>query len=156
MFHHRSALLLLSSLLLSSQAPAQISAPAPAMQEPATLSLAQAQRLALERNPDLRAALSAVRGAQAATRTADNAPNPVLTLQTMNINPAQGIGSGSLRAKAIDSAIRIDQQIERGGKRELRVRNAQFLEQAARADLGEVRRQLRLAVAQAYYDLLAA
>ena len=55
-----------------------------------------------------------------------------------------------------DSSVRIDQQIERGGKRALRVDNAQYLEQASRADLADVRRQLKLAVAQAYYDLLSA
>ena len=121
-----------------------------------SLRLEQAQRIAIESNHDVRLALASVQAAQAAIQAADTAPNPVLTLQTMNINPGQGIGPGPLRAKAVDSTIRIDQQIERGGKRALRVSNAQYLEQATRADLGEVQRQLRLAVAQAYYDLLAA
>jgi cobalt-zinc-cadmium efflux system outer membrane protein len=133
---------------------------APAWPQQATdgmaLGLAQAQRLAVDGNHDLRLALAAVQAAQAAIQAADTAPNPVLTLQGMNINPSQGIGAGPLRGKAIDSSVRIDQQIERGGKRALRVDNAQQLEQATRADLAEVRRQLRLAVAQAYYDLLAA
>ena len=120
------------------------------------LALAEAQRLATDGSHDLRLALAQVQAAQAAIQQADTAPNPVLTLQTMNINQSQGIGAGSLRAKAVDSSVRVDLPIERGGKRELRVVNAQFLEQATRADLGEVRRQLRLAVAQAYYDLLAA
>jgi cobalt-zinc-cadmium efflux system outer membrane protein len=121
-----------------------------------SLHLEQAQRIAIESNPDVRLALASVQAAQAAIQAADTAPNPVLTLQTMNINPSQGIGSGPLRAKAVDSTVRIDQQIERGGKRALRVSNAQYLEQASRADLVEAQRQLRLAVAQAYYDLLAA
>ena len=122
----------------------------------AQLRLADAQALALQRNPDLRIALAAVQSARAAIASADTAPNPVLTLQTMGVNPSTGVGPGSLRSKAVDSAIRIDQQFERGGKRELRVRNAQLLEQAAREDASDVRRQLKLAVAQAYYDLLAA
>lgn len=112
--------------------------------------------MAVEGNYDLRLALAAVQGAQAAIQAADTAPNPLLTLQTLNINPSQGVGAGPLRGKAVDSSVRIDQQIERGGKRALRVDNAQYLEQASRADLAEVRRQLKLAVAQAYYDLLAA
>ena len=120
------------------------------------LALAEAQRLATDGSHDLRLALAQVQAAQAAIAQADTAPNPVMTLQTMNINQSQGIGSGSLRSKAVDSSVRVDLPIERGGKRELRVVNAQFLEQASRADLGEVRRQLRLAVTQAYYDLLAA
>lgn len=122
----------------------------------AGLRLDDVQRMAIESNHDLRLALSAVQSAQAAIQTADNAPNPVLTLQTMNINGAQGIGSGPLRSKAVDSTVRLDQQIERGGKRALRIDNAQYLEQASRADLADVRRQLRVAVTQAYYDLLAA
>src|SRR5512133_2182627 len=130
--------------------------PARSQQAGGGLRLEQAQQMAVEGNHDLRLALAAVQAAQAAIQAADTAPNPVLTLQGMNINPSQGIGAGPLRAKAIDSSVRIDQQIERGGKRALRVDNAQYLEQASRADLAEVRRQLTLAVAQAYYDLLSA
>src|SRR5512146_1603090 len=78
------------------------------------LSLAQAQRLAIGGNHDLRLALAAVQAAQAGIQAADTAPNPVLTLQGMNINPSQGIGAGPVRGKAIDSSVRIDQQIERG------------------------------------------
>jgi len=120
------------------------------------LRLEEAQRIALDGNHDLRLALTALRNAQAGVRSADVGPNPLLTLQTININPAQGVGSGPLRNKAVDTTVRLDQQIERGGKRALRVENAQLLEQAARNDLGDVRRQMRLAVAQAYYDLLEA
>jgi cobalt-zinc-cadmium efflux system outer membrane protein len=125
-------------------------------QEAGGLRLEEAQRMAVAGNHDLRLALAAVQAAQAAIQTADTAPNPLLTLQTININPSQGIGAGPLRGKAVDSTVRIDQQIERGGKRALRIDNAQYLEQASRADLADVRRQLGLAVAQAYYDLLAA
>jgi cobalt-zinc-cadmium efflux system outer membrane protein len=146
------ALLALLPLLALPAAPAA----AQTLFDPAALRLADAQAMALERNPDLRIALAALVSARAAIASADTAPNPVLTLQTMGVSPSAGVGPGGLRSKAIDSAIRIDQQFERGGKRELRVRNAQFLEQAAREDLSDVRRQLKLAVAQAYYDLLAA
>jgi cobalt-zinc-cadmium efflux system outer membrane protein len=97
-----------------------------------------------------------VAGAGAQVTSAAAAPNPVLTLQTMNINPAAGIGAGSLRSKTVDSTVRVDQLIERGGKRALRTRAAERLEDAARADLDDVRRQLRRDVAAAYYDLLAA
>lgn len=146
------ALLALLPLLLLPAAPSAAQTPF----DPTALRLADAERAALERNPDLRIALSAVSAARAAIATADTAPNPVLTVQTMGISPSAGIGPGGLRSKAVDSAIRIDQQFERGGKRALRVRNAQFLERAAREDASDVRRQLKLAVAQAYYDLLAA
>jgi outer membrane protein, heavy metal efflux system len=120
------------------------------------LRLDEALALAYGRNHDLKSAAIAVDSAAAGVTSAAAAPNPVLTLQTMNINPAAGIGAGSLRSKTVDSAVRIDQLIERGGKRQLRTAAAERLEQAARADLADARRQLRRDVAGAYYDLLAA
>lgn len=120
------------------------------------LRLDEALALAYGRNHDLKSAAIAVDSAAAAVTSASAAPNPVLTLQTMNINPAAGIGSGPLRSKTVDSAVRVDQLIERGGKRRLRAAAAGQLEQAARFDLADARRQLRRDVAGAYYDLLAA
>lgn len=120
------------------------------------LHLDEALALAYGRNHDLKSAAIAVDSAAAAVTSAAAAPNPVLTLQTMNINPAAGIGSGPLRSKTVDSAVRVDQLIERGGKRRLRATAAGQLEQAARFDLADARRQLRRDVAGAYYDLLAA
>jgi cobalt-zinc-cadmium efflux system outer membrane protein len=120
------------------------------------LRLDEAIALAEQHNHDARLAAIGVAGAGAQVTSAAAAPNPVLTLQTMNINPAAGIGAGSLRSKTVDSTVRVDQLIERGGKRALRTRAAERLEDAARADLDDVRRQLRRDVAAAYYDLLAA
>jgi cobalt-zinc-cadmium efflux system outer membrane protein len=120
------------------------------------LRLDEALALAYGRNHDLKSAAIAADSAAAAVTSAAAAPNPVLTLQTMNINPAAGIGSGPLRSKTVDSAVRVDQLIERGGKRRLRAAAAGQLEQAARFDLADARRQLRRDVAGAYYDLLAA
>jgi cobalt-zinc-cadmium efflux system outer membrane protein len=121
-----------------------------------SLHLDEALALAYARNHDLRTAAIAVDSAAAAVTSAAAPPNPTLTLQTMNINPAAGIGSGPLRSKTVDSAVRIDQLIERGGKRRLRTVAAEQLERAAHADLAEARRQLRRDVGSAYYDLLAA
>jgi cobalt-zinc-cadmium efflux system outer membrane protein len=120
------------------------------------LTLSQAIGIAIERNHDIKLSTLAIRSAQAATVIANTAPNPTLSVQTSGINPKLGIGAGSLRNKTIDTTIRIDQVIERGGKRELRTKNASFLEQASRDDLNEARRQLRMIVSHAYYDLLAA
>lgn len=120
------------------------------------LRLDEALALAYARNHDLKSAAIAIDSAAAAVTSAAAAPNPVLTLQTMNINPAAGIGSGPLRSKTVDSAVRVDQLIERGGKRRLRAAAAGQLEQAARFDLADARRQLGRDVAAAYYDLLAA
>ena len=119
------------------------------------LSLPLAQQLAQQNNRDLRLARVAVQSAAAGKIIAGAAPNPVLSWQTGNINPQAGIGSGSLRSKTVDSTVRIDQLIERGGKRGLRLENASHLEQAARLDEQDTARQLRAQVAKAYYDVLA-
>jgi len=120
------------------------------------LTLTQAIARASEHNNDTRLAALAVEGAQAAGLSAAAPPNPTLTLQSFNINRGLGVGSGKLRDKTVDSAVRIDQLIERGGKRELRVANAGHLERAARDDLRDSQRQLRLQVSLAYYDWQAA
>ncbi|MGZ5182997.1 MAG: TolC family protein [Ramlibacter sp.] len=121
-----------------------------------TLHLDEALALARDRNHDLKSAAIAVDSAAAAVTSAAAAPNPALTLQTSGINPAAGIGAGPLRSKTVDSAVRIDQLIERGGKRRLRTAAAEQLAHAARADHADTQRQLRRDVAAAYYDLLAA
>jgi len=120
------------------------------------LTLKEALKLAQEHNPDLRQAELAVEGAQANVTIAGAAPNPVLTLQSFNINPNAGVGAGSLRSKTVDSAVRVDQLIERGGKRALRVENAGLLASASADDARDTQRQVALLVAQAYYDLMAA
>lgn len=129
---------------------------APAAAQSQAISLQQAMQRALEHNPDLRLATLGVDGANAAVTIAGAPPNPVLTLQSFNINPNAGVGAGNLRSKTVDSAVRVDQLIERGGKRELRLENAGSLAEASVSDLRETRRQVRLLVGQAYYDLLAA
>ena len=121
-----------------------------------SLGLEQLQRIALERNHDVRVSALAAESAAAAVTSAAAAPNPMLTLQTMNINPGLGVGAGSLRSKTVDSSVRIDQLLERGGKRDLRRDSALHQAEGAREDVREARRQLRLAVSQAYYDALAA
>lgn len=120
------------------------------------LDLRQAGALALAHNADLRLAALDAAGAEAGVTVAGAAPNPTLTLQSFNINPNAGVGAGSLRNKTVDSAIRVDQLIERGGKRQLRVANAGSLATASAHDAQDARRQVLLQVSQAYYDLLAA
>ncbi|WP_089400525.1 TolC family protein [Noviherbaspirillum humi] len=132
---------------------AQSAPPAPAL---SGLSLQQALALAQERNPDLRLSAIAVRNAEAAVLSASAAPNPTLSIQSSSINPRTGVGSGGLRDKNIDTTVRLDQLIERGGKRELRTENARRLVEASRLDVNDTRRQLTLATSEAYYDLLAA
>lgn len=122
----------------------------------AGLTLAQALTMARAHNHDLKLSRFAAAGAQANIVIADVAPNPLLTMQSSSINPGAGLGSGSLWKKSIDTTLRIDQLIERGGKRELRTENARKLAQAAQADSADTVRQLDVLVSQAYADLLAA
>ncbi|MBA5690728.1 TolC family protein, partial [Rugamonas apoptosis] len=119
------------------------------------LDLRLATALALAHNADLHLAALDAASADAAVTSAGAAPNPMLTLQSFNINPNAGVGAGSLRSKTVDSAIRIDQLVERGGKRGLRVANASSLAAASASDTQDMRRQVLLQVSQAYYDLLA-
>ncbi len=122
---------------------------------PSSLTMDQAVRIALRDNFDGRLAGLTVQAAQAAILTAGASPNPSLTLGLSGVNPSVGIGSGNWRSKTIDSSVRIDQLIERGGKKALRVENASALNDAAAQDAQEIKRQLAIAVRQAFYDLLA-
>lgn len=119
-----------------------------------SLSLRQAQTLAIERNPDVTIARAALASAQASILVANAPPNPTLAISTSSINLA-GKG-GSLWRRPMDTVVAFNQLIERGGKRELRRDNAQSSAIAADEDLKDLHRQLRLLVAQAYADLHAA
>jgi cobalt-zinc-cadmium efflux system outer membrane protein len=120
------------------------------------LSIEQAIQLAVDRNHDLRLSAIAVTNAKSSSVIASAAPNPTLTLQTFNINPRAGIGNGSLSNKTFDSTVRVDQLIERGDKRKLRMESSSYLEDATCNDFQDALRQLRVGVSQSYYDVLAA
>lgn len=81
--------------------------------------------------------------------------NPNLTIGVGGINPKLGIGSGSYFDKAIDSSIRYEQLIERGNKRELRVKSAQQQVGAAKQDVLDTQRQQSIALFKAMVDLAA-
>lgn len=120
---------------------------------PWRLTLEEAQQLLSERNRDIRAAQRAVESAQADGLTAAQTPPSVFSANSTSINPSAGIGAGNLIDKRVDTVIRIDKPIERGGKRELRVAAADSGIVAARADAEDVARQQRLQLTAAYYDV---
>jgi cobalt-zinc-cadmium efflux system outer membrane protein len=122
----------------------------------AALTLGQAEQLLQARNRELQAARRAVEAAQANTLSAGAPPNPTLSLGISQINPSVGVGSGPYRDKIVDSSIRLDQLVERGDKRELRVATARNLESASTEDLSDAYRQQRLGLRSGYYDLLLA
>ncbi len=153
-----ASLALLVGLAIGS-ARAETASAAPAMSSraeplPLTLAHAQAQALAVERNHELKLARAALAQAEAGVQSAGAAPNPVLGLSSSGIGA--GAGAGSLWRKSIDTVLSVSQLIERGNKRELRTESAQHEADAAGADLQDVQRQLRLQVARAYADLMAA
>ncbi|WP_189941557.1 TolC family protein [Sulfuriferula thiophila] len=123
-----------------------------AVTAPVLLTLPQAQALLLTHSRDLLVAQRGVASAKASQLSAAARPNPQLSINTVNINP-HSVGAGSPYEKRMDTVLRIDQLIERGDKRDLRIKTAQQLELASEADLADITRQQRIALYNAYYDV---
>lgn len=117
------------------------------------LSLAEAEILWQEHSRELQLARAAVSGAEADVRSAGQIPNPQLSLNVSEISPSTGYGAGPWKDKKMDNALRLDQLIERGSKRELRVRGADARLDASRRDLDDAARLQLLTLQQTYYDL---
>jgi len=147
---HRLAGKMLLGFAFAAQAPATFGQPA----DLGALTLVQAEQLLRSRNRELQAARRTLEAAQANTLSAGARPNPTLSLGVGAINPSAGVGSGPWRDRTVDSSIRIDQVIERGDRRELRLANARSLEAASAEDFSDTFRLQRLALRAAYYDLL--
>lgn len=119
-----------------------------------SLNLKMAESRLIACNRDVLVSQRAVEAAEADRITAGQRPNPNLTVGASNINPRVGIGPSGIQDKTIDSSLRLDQLVERGGKGALRESQADALINAARADLQDVIRQQRLALRQNYFELL--
>jgi outer membrane protein, heavy metal efflux system len=141
-----------SADLTTTRAPSDCDAPPQA--EPLTEGIAMQRLDACNR--DVIAARRAVTAAMADRRIAGQPPNPTLTAGVGSYNPQLGIGSGPWSCKTVDTALRYEQLIERGGKLALRELGADRLIAAAEQDLAEIRRQQGTAVLQAMVDLAAA
>ncbi|WP_153147874.1 TolC family protein [Dechloromonas sp. H13] len=122
-------------------------------QTPQRLSLAEAEALWQEHNRELQLARTAVSGAEADLVAAGQIPNPQVSLNITQISPSTGYGSGPWKDKKMDNVLRLDQLVERGGKRDLRVKGADALLDASRRDLDDTGRQQLLNLQQTYYDL---
>ena len=120
------------------------------------LTLEAAEQQLLVHNPDVAIGRAAVAGAEAGIQSAKAGPNPVLGFSTAGIDPHAGVGDGHLGDKRADSILSLSQVFERGGKRELRTAAASANLSAVEKDLDDTLRQQRIAVAAAFYDLLAA
>ncbi|ADI28838.1 outer membrane efflux protein [Methylotenera versatilis 301] len=81
--------------------------------------------------------------------------NPNLSIGVGNINPKLGIGAGSYFDKTIDTSVRYEQLIERGNKRNLRVKSAQGIVSASKQDVLETERQQSIVLLSAMVDVAA-
>ena len=126
----------------------------------AALSLADARRVALERNWDLLAARSGVDAATAQRIVAREFPNPQISLTTSQVN-VNGTGNATARGNAFwqrsyDTVVAVNQLLEIGGKRASRREAAAAGVAAAEARLHDARRVLENGVTQAYVAALLA
>lgn len=126
------------------------------------LNLSTADELFRNNNRELLAAKRMIESTQAGAVIAGQKPNPVLSLgvSNFNLNRSQGNanpnGGNSLADKTLNNTIQINQLFERGDKRELRVASAENGIKASKYDLKDTIRQQKLALANAYYDLMLA
>jgi outer membrane protein, heavy metal efflux system len=127
---------------------------------PQRLTLAEARRLAFERNWDLLAAKANVDLATAQKLVAGELPNPTVSLQVLKINtdaqPAHTLLGNSFFHRNYDSIAAFNQLIEIGGKRSARKASALAGIAGARARFADTRRQLELGVTQGYVAMLLA
>jgi cobalt-zinc-cadmium efflux system outer membrane protein len=117
-----------------------------------TLSLADAKRLAFERNWDLLAAKSGIEAAQAQLLVAREFPNPTAAVSSAKIGNSEGgttQGNG-LWERNYDSIAAVSQLIEIGGKRHDRQASARAGVAGARAAFFDAQRLLDRGVTKAY------
>ena len=124
------------------------------------LSLAEAKRLAFQRNWDLLAARSNVDAATAAKIVSREFPNPNLAFSTSKISfdnhPSHTDAGNGLWERNYDTLAAINQLFEIGGKRSSRQASASAGLRGAQARFQDARRTLDLAVTQTYVAALLA
>lgn len=129
-------------------------------QEPRSLTLAEARRIAFQRNWDLLAARADVDTATAQKLVAKEFPNPTLSLAASKISfdgHRNGTTAGnSLWNRGFDNIAAVSQLFEIGGKRPARRDSALAGLAAAEARLRDARRVLEQGVARAYVTVLLA
>jgi cobalt-zinc-cadmium efflux system outer membrane protein len=139
------------------------SALAPAIAQPATndpdmLTLASAQRLAVERNWDLLAAKSGADSAEAQLLVAKEFPNPTVGWNTYKIGTSEAgtsLGNGIL-ARNYDTIASVNQLIEIAGKRKDRQEAARQGVLGSKARFLDAKRTLEQGVTKAYVAALLA
>jgi len=140
-------LICLAGCLLSSGAAGQTS------DIPARLSLADAIRLSIERNPTLDAARHQVTVAQADVAAARRWTNPVATVLSEGYN-GQPRDAGFFNRQEL--SLQVEQEFEMAGRRRFRSEIAGASAGVAQFALDDQARQLRLEVQRAYFQLVLA
>jgi len=119
---------------------------------PARLSLDEALKIAEQRSPAMASARAVVAMASADQVRARTRPNPAFTFNS------EGYGS-SVQPGFLDGqelSLRVDQEIERGGRLRLRAESADAGRHSAQASLEDQRRRLSLDVRRVYFQLVLA
>lgn len=112
------------------------------------LTLREAMRLALERNPELASYVREIDALEGATHQAGLLRNPQVALEDE--------GAGATQSTQAQRTPRLGQLIELGGKRQARVRAATLAQDVARQAYEARRLDLLARVADAFTDVLAA
>lgn len=122
----------------------------------AALVWAVAQQRLSDCNRELQVAQRAAAAARTDIITAGQRPNPTLSTGVGQYAPSIGYGAGNLLDKQVDWLARIDQTIERGNKRGLRIESAEQTARAVQWSVADTLRQQQLALALAWIDLWGA
>jgi cobalt-zinc-cadmium efflux system outer membrane protein len=130
---------------------APTSAATPAAAAPSVLTIDQAVREALDRNPSLAAERYNVTVADAAIKTARLRPNPVLTISALH--PDGSLNSSTAAVQPNEQVVRTDYIFEGAGKRARRIDQAALAKGVTELQLQDTRRQLVLDVQQAFVDI---
>lgn len=141
------ALISLVVILSSSPLKAQDSA------IPSRLTLEEAIRLAVARNPSLAAARNEVEALEGDSVAASQRPNPAVSLEEDNFpiraNPGRFFGTQEI-------TLRFDYEIERGGRRQLRTKSAQQAVEAQKLSSQDQVRRMELEVKRAFSRMVLA
>jgi cobalt-zinc-cadmium efflux system outer membrane protein len=141
------ALFLFVVILSSSRLQAQDSA------IPSRLTLQEAIRLAVARNPSLAAARNEIEALQGDSVAASQKLNPAVSLEESDLpiraNPGRFFGTQEI-------TLRFDYEIERGGRRQLRTQSAQQAVEAQKLTYRDEVRRIELEVKRAFSRMVLA
>ena len=127
-----------------------------------TLTLAEAERIALERNPRIRAAGSNAEAADARATgvRAEMSPNLLMNVTAVGAYEGSRIGAGAINPSSLISraaaGFRVTQLISDFGQTKNRIQAARLDADSADQDVRTMRTAVLLAVRRAYFDALRA